>query len=513
MEGMIKPNAWKSYGFLKDPFDPNTRSDFFIPKSWEDYLDILPQFSRYCDMLVLLTGEDKIGKTALINIFFKEENVKKEVVFTSGKECDSTDYLLNMLHQKFQAPYDPEHTTPLTQQLDQQLDFLKANKHQCLLIIDDADQLPLEVRQACLQIIQQQTTVDTCMPVVLVGKPILVEQFNALLTPSTAEKCLYTIHMEPFKHDEVEEYLQWCCAQASPTSKNIFPFSREDIDTIYHTSRGMTANVDHAAQQILSLNKKSAFSFGGIFQGKVLWWTVVLAIIMILLTIYQRISEPSRNTAHEIAPPMTTLQPTTPVQTPKPAVTEPAPAAMPAPVATTASTEPMPAPTPATVAPTPTSTTAAPEVVPTQEPGPVIIAPAPAPVVAAPAKAIPKKAVPKPTPAAPTLFTSVMDKKMAAQKQHVLSVKPQFFALQLTASGNLKGIQDFINQNKLVSTAMIVQTMRDGKPWFMVLYGMFPTRQEADTIAAQMKTKKINAWVRTYASIQKEIGTVTNVKK
>ena len=505
MEGMIKPNVWKSYGFLKDPFDSNTRNDFFIPKSWEDYLDILPQFSRYCDMLVLLTGENDIGKTAIINIFFKEENVKKEVVFTNGKECSSTDYLLNMLHQKFKAPYDPEHKTPLTQQLDQQLEFLKANKHQCLLIIDDADQLPLEVRQACLQIIQQQSTVDTCMPVVLVGKPILVEQFNALLTPSTAEKCLYTIHMEPFTHDEVEEYLHWCCAQASPTSKNIFPFSREDIDTIFHTSHGVAANVDHAARQILSLNKKSAFNLSGLFQGKVLWWTVVLAIIMILLTIYQRISEPSRNTAHQIETPMTALQPATSVQTPAPVAAEPAPATTPAPTATTPVAEPaMPAAT------TPT-TTPAPEVVPAQEPGPVIVAPTP--VVTAPAKAASKKPVVKPAPAAPTLFTSVMSKKLAAQKQQVLSVKPQFFALQLTASSNLKGIQTFINQNQLVSTAMIVQTMRDGKPWFMVIYGMFPTRQEADTIAAQMKMKKINAWVRTYASIQKEIGMPSATKK
>ena len=47
MEGTIKPNVWKSYGFLKDPFDANTRSDFFIPKSWEDYLDIFRHMMQH----------------------------------------------------------------------------------------------------------------------------------------------------------------------------------------------------------------------------------------------------------------------------------------------------------------------------------------------------------------------------------------------------------------------------------------------------------------------------------
>ena len=62
-------NYWRHYHYSHDPFATNLENLFFIPTTWEEYLDVMPQFARYCNSLLLITGTAGVGKSTLTNYF------------------------------------------------------------------------------------------------------------------------------------------------------------------------------------------------------------------------------------------------------------------------------------------------------------------------------------------------------------------------------------------------------------------------------------------------------------
>ena len=69
------PHYWRKYDFIADPFKRNMQDNVYISSTWEDYLDLFPQFTRYCNTLVLITGAEGVGKTTLIKQFIVEHRL------------------------------------------------------------------------------------------------------------------------------------------------------------------------------------------------------------------------------------------------------------------------------------------------------------------------------------------------------------------------------------------------------------------------------------------------------
>jgi septal ring-binding cell division protein DamX/type II secretory pathway predicted ATPase ExeA len=513
-ELMINPNYWRRYGFSRDPFSANTQKEHFVPDSWEEYLDLLPQFARFCDTLLLIIGRPKVGKTTLINLFTNEQANDTDIFALRASDCSSANHFLQLLNQRFGAPYDANNPAPASEQLHQQLDYLRENKASRLLIIDEAEKLPLDMRQLCLQIIQQQNALTTCLPIILVGENNLSDQMHALLTPTTAQKCLYTIHIEPFSEDETEQYLQWCCAQAAGDKTVEFPFEAEDIATIFQNSQGVIGDINPIAQQLLSSRTKAGITLPPYLRGKVLWWSGAIIIITILLIAYQQLTKPSALDAMVTAPASTTTPAPAPVAntpTPAPAPTPPPPTTPPATATPTNSTEPSNTAQGASSEDLPhTDATAADTAT---KLAPIVPVPVPLPTHAAAAQQEP---VAKPNTsnkvnktAATNLFNTTMTEEMHAHQTQVMHTPPNHYTLQLIASPNLHVVQKFIIKHQLGSVAMIVPTEREGKFNYIVLYGNFPTQPIAAQAQARLQqTKQIKAWLRTYKSVQELIKPV-----
>ncbi|MSP52909.1 MAG: hypothetical protein EXR81_01485 [Gammaproteobacteria bacterium] len=511
----IDPNYWRRYGFNRDPFSESAQKEFFVPEkfvpaSWEEYLGLLPQFARFCDTLLLIMGRSDVGKSTLINLFTHDQPPDTDIFALRATDCPNAHHFLKLLNQRYGAPYDASNQAPASEQLHQQLEFLREHKASRLLIIDEADKLPLDMRQLCLQIIQQQNALTTCLPIILVGEDNLSDQMHALLTPTTAQKCLYSIHVEPFSEDETEQYLRWCCTQASKaTDKGVsFPFSPEEVATIFQQSNGVIGTINPIAQRLLSNRTKPGFTLPPYLQGKVVWWCGAIIVITILLIVYQQLTKPSALDEMISSPATTPVAathpaPNAPMATPK---TDTAPAP---------STAPNPAPTHATP-----SQGASGEDLPHSDAvpaAPQTPAPAPAPIPVAPAAMTPAIVPPAPVTSKKenaNLFNQTMGTALQEHQARVLHTPPNHYTLQLVASPNLHQVQKFILQHQLASVALIVPTERDGKFFYIVLYGNFPTRAIAAKEQAHLhKTKNIQPWLRTYKSVQELVKTDKTVAK
>ncbi|OBU09554.1 hypothetical protein AYY19_10680 [Photobacterium aquimaris] len=110
---------------------------------------------------------------------------------------------------------------------------------------------------------------------------------------------------------------------------------------------------------------------------------------------------------------------------------------------------------------------------------------------------------------APLASTSTLDwtLKLAADQQKLAAVKPSHYALQLAATQSLAAAAEFINTHNMTA-AMIYQTERNQRPWFIVVTGNYATAAQARTAKSQLPTtlQQLKPWLKPYRHIQQEMN-------
>lgn len=148
---------------------------------------------------------------------------------------------------------------------------------------------------------------------------------------------------------------------------------------------------------------------------------------------------------------------------------------------------PQPIEEPAELAPIPS----APPLPPTVE----LPEPPPAPPPVTPPPIIPVPPVAPPAPHTPPVLYS---------EQWLRIQTPQDFTLQLSGGNTDDQLRQLIRDLKL-DEGFIAHTLRNGRDWYLLLYGVYPTRRQAE-IALQHLPPSINKpWIRTIGSVQKDL--------
>ena len=102
----------------------------------------------------------------------------------------------------------------------------------------------------------------------------------------------------------------------------------------------------------------------------------------------------------------------------------------------------------------------------------------------------------EPEPVAPEEMTS------AAAITGDLSAQPaEYFVVQVVASSTMAQLNDFANANG-ISTDWVAETNVNGKAWYVLLLGVYPTKSEADQALAGVSNMGTQPWVRSVGSLQ-----------
>ncbi len=116
--------------------------------------------------------------------------------------------------------------------------------------------------------------------------------------------------------------------------------------------------------------------------------------------------------------------------------------------------------------------------------------------------------VAKPEPQKPVEKERVTsDAMVSGQRSNdwVLEQNGQRFTMQLSGASSPDSYKRFINKHRLDSDLVtIVKTQRNGKDWYSLLYGNYPTKAAAQ-IAVKSFPKIKGIWVRPFKDIQKQL--------
>lgn len=104
----------------------------------------------------------------------------------------------------------------------------------------------------------------------------------------------------------------------------------------------------------------------------------------------------------------------------------------------------------------------------------------------------------------PTKITKLAGLK---DERWILDQEPNHFTLQVLGTQNKSSIKTFIDAHKFHDQTAVFQTLRNGKPWYSVIYGSYETKDAAATAKKGIASSKVKPWLRRFDSVHAKINT------
>ena len=96
------------------------------------------------------------------------------------------------------------------------------------------------------------------------------------------------------------------------------------------------------------------------------------------------------------------------------------------------------------------------------------------------------------------------------REKWLLSQDTASYTIQIIGVANEKSLLDFIKKNQLLKLNEIAyyESTFKGKPWYQLLYGIYPTKQDARLAANKLPEnfRPSEPWIRSISAVQKAIG-------
>lgn len=165
--------------------------------------------------------------------------------------------------------------------------------------------------------------------------------------------------------------------------------------------------------------------------------------------------------------------------------------------------------------PTPATTISAKPPTPVKTEQPQKVKPIPAgPAITAPPKKVPPpktglQQAAKPAHKTPAPVTTKTAAREIRREKWLLTQDATSYTIQIIGVSNEKSVLDFVKKNQLLKLNEIAyyeSTFR-GSPWYQVLYGIYPTKQEAQLVANRLpeNIRQAGPWIRRLSGVQNAI--------
>jgi DamX protein len=120
----------------------------------------------------------------------------------------------------------------------------------------------------------------------------------------------------------------------------------------------------------------------------------------------------------------------------------------------------------------------------------------------------PSTSLPRATETAPVVATPATGE--IRREKWLLSQKASAYTVQIIGVSSEKTLLDFVKRNPLLKPDELAyyESTFNGKPWFQLLYGIYPSRQAARAAADKLpeNIQQAGPWIRQISSVQEVIG-------
>jgi len=240
------------FGLQHEPFSiaPDPRY-LFMSERHREALAHLLYGVRGGGGFVLLTGEIGAGKTTVCRCFLEQVPRRCHVAYIFNPRLTANE-MLQSVCDEFRIPYKAETPRSAKDYIDPLNEFLlktHAVGQNCLLIIDEAQQLSADVLEQLRLLTNLETNERKLLQIVLIGQPELRTMLAQPDLEQLAQRVIARYHLGALSEADTTRYIRHRLAVAGLVSR--LPFDREALKQIYRLSRGIPRRINMLADRAL----------------------------------------------------------------------------------------------------------------------------------------------------------------------------------------------------------------------------------------------------------------------
>lgn len=475
------------------PFAPVAGERFFHADPGRvQLLHMVPHLLGYSEELLLITGPAGSGKTTLLAHLANQADAEWKLCCIEGASVAEPADLFMAVARCFGVSLAGREGAEMLPALCRHLEHL-AQGSLPVLAVDDAHCLSDDALEMVLRLAALPGRHGRLLRVLLLAEPPIAGRLAGARFGEAPQP--HRLELKPLDESQTAAYLRHRLAVAGlPDGDNLFPPRR--LRQIHKAAGGWPGRINRVAHTVLEQGMTPPWQRReSLVAAATLVATVVVGGAWLAL---------SGETTPQSTPEPQTLALPLPSVTPLPAPTEEHSrvvvtsqgetlqitcTAAGVPVVETLAVVP-PEPEPA---------------VPAEPPAPSLPAPAPVSAVVPPAPPPPAPAVappaPPPVPPPPAAAPKPRDAAWLAQRNL------RHFTVQLVASGSEQAVRAHLEGHLSGPEVALVRTQREGKDWFIALWGDYPDRKAARHALATLPQplRQTGPWVRSFADLQQEV--------
>lgn len=220
------------FGLLKAPFHITPDPDFlYMSPSHREAFAALFYGVEQRKGFISVTGEVGAGKTTILRAFMKrvDENAVRPV-YLFNPALTFQELLILTLRGLGSTPEPGRTNAELLDQLNWLLiDEYRAG-HNVVLIVDEAQNMPVETLEQMRMLSNLETASDKLLQIVLVGQPELEDKLNLHELRQLKQRCAVRSVVKPLRADESDEYITHRLRMAGCPREDVFsPSARRAI--------------------------------------------------------------------------------------------------------------------------------------------------------------------------------------------------------------------------------------------------------------------------------------------
>ena len=226
------------YGFTKEPFKTTPDIDFlFLSPSHKEALACIEYGIRQRKGFIAITGEVGVGKTMILRSYLDKVVPEKQKTIYILNPKVSFDNLLSTILRELGAEAIAGQATDKLNQLHEVLIAEYRNDHTVVLLIDEAQNIPIETLESIRMLSNLETATEKLIQIVLVGQPELDELLNRHELRQVRERIGLQARIAPLTNAESVAYIDHRLSLVSSDPRAVF--SKQALDRIVRSAKGI----------------------------------------------------------------------------------------------------------------------------------------------------------------------------------------------------------------------------------------------------------------------------------
>jgi len=224
------------YGLNEKPFNltPDPRFLYLSSKHKEAFAHLLYGIRNRCGF-VMVSGEIGTGKTTICRSLLKQLDPDTEVAFIFNPKLSPIE-LLQTINSDFGIASKAETVRGLIDELNAHLLERSAKGKNCVLIIDEAQNLGTETLEQIRLLSNLETETEKLLQIVLIGQPELAKKLELTELRQLNQRITARYHLGTLSGEETLHYIAFRLRVAGGRKK--VKFSRGAVRTIHRISGG-----------------------------------------------------------------------------------------------------------------------------------------------------------------------------------------------------------------------------------------------------------------------------------